>query len=122
MEENMNTQPETPVLQETPAQQQEADAREERLAQREKEVARREMRSRALASLTERNLPQELADLLDYTDEARCTASLTSVQRVWQQAVQRGVQSRVAGTAPRTGAGRSARSTMREAISAYYSK
>ena len=101
----------------------EAQNREESLTRREAEVARRELRAQAMASLAERNLPRELADLLDYADEGRCTASLNTVQRLWQQAVQRGVESRVAGSVPRTGAGKGgARGTMREAISAYYGK
>lgn len=122
MEETRNTQ--QSAQEGVPAPQQDpAQAREESLARREAEVTRRELRSQVLAALAQRQLPAELADLLDYTDESRCTSSLASVQRIWQQAVQRGVESRVAGTVPRTGAGKGgARSTMREAISAYYSK
>ena len=76
-----------------------------------------------MAALSARQLPAELAELLDYADEARCTASLARVQRTWQQAVQKGVEARVAGAAPRTGGGKSGmRTSMRDAISAFYNR
>ena len=100
-----------------------AHLREESLARREAELARRELHARALDALAARQMPAELADLLDYADESRCTASLARVQKTWQQAVQKGVEARVAGAAPRTGAGRSGmRTSMREAISAFYGR
>lgn len=105
--------------------QAESDARlrEESLARREAELARRELRAKALDALSSRQLPAELAELLDYADEARCTASLSRVQKTWQQAVQKGVEARVAGAAPRTGAGKSGmRTSMRDAISAFYNR
>ena len=105
--------------------QAEADAhlREESLARREAELARRELHARALDALSARQMPAELADLLDYADESRCTASLARVQKTWQQAVQKGVEARVAGAAPRTGAGKSGmRTSMRDAISAFYGR
>lgn len=100
-----------------------ARIREESLARREADLARRELHAKALDALAKRQLPAELADLLDYADEAKCNASLSRVQRTWQQAVQKGVEARVAGAAPRTGAGKSGvRTGMREAISAFYSR
>ena len=97
--------------------------REESLARREAELARRELHARALDALAARQMPAELADLLDYADEARCIAALSRVQKTWQQAVQKGVEARVAGAAPRTGAGKSGmRTSMREAISAFYGR
>jgi len=104
-------------------EQDDARLREESLARREADLARRELHQKALDALSSRQLPAELADLLDYADEARCTASLARVQRTWQQAVQKGVEARVAGAAPRTGAGKSSmRTGMREAISAFYNR
>lgn len=100
-----------------------ARLREESLARREAELARRELHAKALDALSARQLPAELADLLDYADESRCNASLSRVQKTWQQAVQKGVEARVAGAAPRTGAGRSGmRTSMRDAISAFYNR
>lgn len=107
----------------TNREQDDARLREESLARREADLARRELHQKALDALSSRQLPAELADLLDYADEARCTASLARVQRTWQQAVQKGVEARVAGAAPRTGAGKSGmRTGMREAISAFYNR
>jgi hypothetical protein len=103
--------------------EEDARIREESLARREVELARRELHAKALDTLSQRQLPAELADLLDYADEARCNASLSRVQKTWQQAVQKGVEARVAGAAPRTGAGKSGvRTSMRDAISAFYNR
>ena len=129
MEQNIDQaamQPGTePVPASLPTRQSEADAhlREESLARREAELARRELHAKALDALAARQMPSELAELLDYADEGRCTASLARVQKTWQQAVQKGVEARVAGVAPRTGAGKSGmRTSMREAISAFYGR
>ena len=46
--------------------------REAELARREEEVARRELRAQAVQELAARQLPAELADLLDYTDAECC--------------------------------------------------
>lgn len=100
-----------------------ARIREDSLARREADLARRELCAKALDTLAARQLPAELAELLDYADEARCTASMARVQKTWQQAVQKGVEARVAGAAPRTGAGKSGmRTSMRDAISAFYNR
>lgn len=108
---------------ETDAAQDAMRLREENLTQREADLARRELHTKALAALAARQMPAELAELLDYADENRCTASLSRVQRTWQQAVQKGVEARVAGAAPRTGAGKSGMHTsMRDAISAFYNR
>lgn len=107
----------------TDERQEDAREREERLERREADVTRRELRAKALETLAARRLPAELAELLDYADENSCTASLSRVQKTWQQAVQKGVESRIAGAAPRTGTGKgAARTSMRDALSAYYGK
>lgn len=118
-----NPQPAAEPVPDAGAAQEAVRLREESLAQREAELARRELHAKAMAALSARQLPAELAELLDYADEARCTASLARVQRTWQQAVQKGVEARVAGAAPRTGGGKSGmRTSMRDAISAFYNR
>lgn len=103
--------------------QEEARMREEELTRREAELNRRELRAQALETLAANQLPADLADLLDYTDAEKCSASIKKVQKSWQTAVQKGVETRVAGSPPRTGNGKSgAQKTMRDAISAYYNK
>lgn len=124
--ERTNPQPSAEPASASPdagAAQEAVRLREESLAQREAELERRELHAKAMAALSARQLPAELAELLDYADEARCTASLARVQRTWQQAVQKGVEARVAGAAPRTGGGKSGmRTSMRDAISAFYNR
>lgn len=118
-----NPQPAAEPVPDAGAAQEAVRLREESLAQREAELTRRELHAKAMAALSARQLPAELAELLDYADEARCTASLARVQRTWQQAVQKGVEARVAGAAPRTGGGKSGmRTSMRDAISAFYNR
>ena len=118
-----NPQPAAEPVPDASAAQEAVRLREESLAQREAELTRRELHAKAMAALSARQLPAELAELLDYADEARCTASLARVQRTWQQAVQKGVEARVAGAAPRTGGGKSGmRTSMRDAISAFYNR
>lgn len=96
--------------------------REAELVRREEEVARRELRAQAVQELAARQLPAELVDLLDYTDAERCAASMETVGRLFRQAVQQGVERRVAGSAPRSGSDRQGRSaSLRDAISEHYS-
>ena len=102
--------------------QEEAKQREENLARREAELNKRELRAQALETLAGQQLPAELADLLDYTDAEKCSASIKVVQKRWQEAVQKGVEARVAGSPPKTGSGKAAPKTMRDAIAAHYGK
>jgi len=108
------------------AEQREAEKtrqREEDLTRREAELNRRELRAQALSTLAEKSYPAELADLLDYTDADSCSASIDRVGKAWQKAVQKGVEARVAGSAPKAGDGKGkAPMTMRDAISAHYKK
>ena len=74
-----------------------------------------------MQELAARQLPAELADLLDYTDAERCSASMETVERLFRQAVQQGVERRIAGSAPRSGGDRQERSaSLRDAISEHY--
>lgn len=103
--------------------QEEAKKREEDLTRREAELNRRELRATAMETLAANQLPAELADLLDYTDAEKCSASIKKVQKSWQAAVQKGVEARVAGSPPKTGSGKAgAPKTMRDAIAAHYNK
>lgn len=101
----------------------EAKTREENLTKREAEITRRELRAQALEDLAAKQMPAELADLLDYTDADACSESIKKIKGVWQKAVQKGVETRVAGSAPKAGAGKSAKpATMKDAIGAFYKK
>lgn len=101
----------------------EAKTREENLTKREAEITRRELRAQALSDLAEQQMPAELADLLDYSDADACAESIKKIRGVWQKAVQKGVEARVKGSAPKTGSGKNtAPKTMRDAIAAHYNK
>ena len=54
--------------------------REEELKRREAEITRRELLAKAMETLTAMDMPAELAQLLDYTDEAHCKASLETLK------------------------------------------
>lgn len=70
--------------------------KETELARREEELIRRERRSTAVEQLVARGLPPELAGALDYSSEEKCRASLSEVETVFRQAVQSGINSRLA--------------------------
>ena len=95
--------------------------REAELQRREADVERRELRAQAAQELAARQLPAELLELLDYADAERCSASIETVERLFRQAVQQGVERRIAGSAPRSGGDRQGRSaSLRDAISEHY--
>lgn len=99
----------------------EAKTREENLTKREAEITKRELRAQALSDLADQQMPSELADLLDYTDAEACAESIKKIRGVWQKAVQKGVEARVKGSAPKTGDGKGAApKSMRDAIAAHY--
>lgn len=103
---------------------QEVWRKEEELRRREAEITKRELHAKAVEALNAADMPAELAQLLDYTDEEHYNASLETLKTIWQAALKKAVEARVAGSAPKTGDGRNAQAanTMRAAISAYYNK
>lgn len=76
------------------------EQREAELARREAEVTRKEMESEAKGMLSERNLPLELVSAIDLTDAESVRNSVSSVQKVWENAVQKAVENRIKGSAP----------------------
>ncbi len=103
----------------------ERQERENKLAAREAELSRRELRATALQTLAEKQLPAELAEVLDYTDADKCSASITSVEKTFRAAVQKGVEERLKGAAPAAGKATLSQSTpktLQESVSAYYDK
>ena len=74
---------------------QQAQQREEALNQREADINRRELRSQAMDTLLQRDLPRELESVLDYSSAEACSASLDNVERVFRAAVQAGVDARL---------------------------
>ena len=73
---------------------------EQELANREQAIARKELTAEAKAMLSERGLPVELVGVIDLTSAEAVTESVASIQKTWEDAVQKGVSDRMKGSAP----------------------
>lgn len=71
---------------------------------REKAVALKELQAEAKAQLTDRNLPKEFVALLDYTDADTVKESIDNIEKLWADAVQKGVADKIKGSDPLPGA------------------
>lgn len=80
--------------------QYEKEKREKELADREASITRRELTATAKEQLAEKGLPVSLADVLDYSSAETCIASIDAVGRAFQEAVEKAVESRLAGGKP----------------------
>ena len=69
------------------------------------EVTARELKAEAKETLTEKQLPLELAEVLNYTDADTCKASIDAVEKAFRAAVEKGVNQRLkdSSTAPQQG-------------------
>lgn len=76
------------------------DQREQELADREKAIARKELTAEAKTMLSERGLPVELVSVVDLSNAEAVTESVASIQKTWENAVQKGVSDRMKGSAP----------------------
>jgi len=81
----------------------ERKAREAALKEREAEITKRELRAEAKSQLSDKGLPVELAEVLPYTDADTTNAALAAVEKVFRQAVEKGVNERLKGNAPKVG-------------------
>lgn len=73
---------------------------EDEINSRLAEVTRRELRIEAHKTLTEKGLPSELLDVLQYSDAESCTASIAAVEKAFRAAVETGVNDRLRGKPP----------------------
>ena len=76
----------------------------EDLVKREADLNRRELMAEAKATLAEKGLPIELANILDYSNADAVKASLATVTETYSGAVQAGVDARLKGGKPPTNA------------------
>ena len=76
------------------------DQREQELTNREQVLARKELTAEAKAMLSERGLPVELVSVVDLSNAEAVTESVASIQKTWEDAVQKGVSDRMKGSAP----------------------
>lgn len=75
------------------------------LNQREQALLTRELRAEAMSTLAERSLPTELIDCIQTSDEAVMNRSLLQAEKAFRQAVQQGIEARMAGSAPKGASG-----------------
>ena len=80
--------------------QYESEKRLKELDDREKNITRRELMAEAKNTLSDKNLPTSLADLLDYTDADMCSNSIETISKAFQEAVESAVEDRLKGGKP----------------------
>ena len=74
--------------------------REKELTDREAAITRKELMAEAKNTLASDGLPQELADVLDYSDADTCKKSMEKVKEVFQRAVETAVEEKLKGGKP----------------------
>ena len=74
--------------------------REAALRDREQQIMRRELRAEAARMLSERSLPLELMDALNYESAEQVNLSMDAAEKAFKQAVQTGVEERMRAAAP----------------------
>ena len=67
------------------------------------EVTKRELKAEAKEQLAENGFPSELADTLNYADADSCKKSMEAVTKAFGAAVEKAVNERLKGKAPRGG-------------------
>lgn len=73
----------------------EAKKREDELTARETAVMKRELKATAYDILAEKNLPRQLAEILDYSNADACNASIDAVSKAFNEAVTSAVDERL---------------------------
>lgn len=74
--------------------------REKELTDREAAITRKELMAEAKNNLASDGLPQELAEVLDYSDADTCKKSMEKVKEVFQRAVETAVEEKLKGGKP----------------------
>ena len=74
--------------------------REKELTDREAAITRKELMAEAKNTLASDGLPQELAEVLDYSDADTCKKSMEKVKEVFQRAVETAVEDKLKGGKP----------------------
>ncbi|WP_278474889.1 DUF4355 domain-containing protein [Turicibacter sanguinis] len=77
----------------------ERDKQIKALEQREREITTRELKAAVYETLTEKGLPKDLAEILNYTDADQCKASIDVVEKTFNSAVTKAVNEKLQGTA-----------------------
>ena len=74
--------------------------KEKELTDREAAITRKELMAEAKNTLVSDGLPQELAEVLDYSDADTCKKSMEKVKEVFQKAVETAVEEKLKGGKP----------------------
>ena len=74
--------------------------KEKELTDREAAITRKELMAEAKNTLASDGLPQELAEVLDYSDADTCKKSMEKVKEVFQRAVENAVEEKLKGGKP----------------------
>lgn len=74
--------------------------REKELTDREAAITRKELMAEAKNTLASDGLPQELAEVLDYSDADTCKKSMEKVKEVFQRVVETAVEEKLKGGKP----------------------
>lgn len=74
--------------------------RDKELTDREAAITKRELMAEAKNMLAEKNLPTELAGVLNYADADSCKKSIEAMEKAFQKAVQAAVEERLKGDKP----------------------
>ena len=80
-----------------------AKALETARAKWEKDITVRELKATALETLAEKELPKELAEILNYESAETCNASIEAVEKAFQNAVSKAVNEKLRGGNPPKG-------------------
>ena len=89
---------------------------EKELSAREAAVTRKELMAEAKNTLAEKKLPVSLAEILDYKDAESCKASIETVEKAFQNAVQAAVEEKLKGGTPPERAPGSGADTLAEQV------
>ena len=95
---------------------------QKKLAEREAEITKRELRAEAKSQLSDKGLPVELAEVLPYTDADTTNAALAAIEKVFRQAVEKGVNERLKGNAPKVSQGGTAKISAEDAEKMSYAE
>lgn len=91
--------------------------REKELTDREAAITRKELMAEAKNTLASDGLPQELAEVLDYSDADTCKKSMEKVKEVFQRAVETAVEEKLkGGKPPKKAPGGDAQKAMEEQV------
>lgn len=91
--------------------------REKELTDREAAITRKELMAEAKNTLASDGLPQELAEVLDYSDADTCKKSMEKVKEVFQRAVETAVEEKLkGGKAPKKAPGGDAQKALEEQV------